>query len=43
MPTKILKETSEISSEYLAKIWNELVIRSKNFPNELKLADIKKI
>ena len=40
IPSKILKETSKISSERLAKIWNEQVIRSKNFPNELKLADI---
>ena len=38
--TKILKETSEISSKHLAKIWNEQVIRSMNFFNELKLADI---
>ena len=38
IPTKILKESSEISSEHLAKIWNEQVI-SKNFPKELKLAD----
>ena len=39
VPTKILKNTSEISSEHLAKIWNEQVIRSENFPNVLKLAD----
>ena len=40
IPTKIMKETSEINSQHLAKIWNEQVIRSKNLPNELKLADI---
>ena len=28
IPTKIQKETSEVSSEHLAKIWNEQVIRS---------------
>ena len=33
MPTKILKDTSEIGSEHLAKICNEKVLRSKNFPN----------
>ena len=39
IPTKILKESSEISCEYLTKIWNEQVIMQKNFPNEVKLAD----
>ena len=32
IPTKILKGTSEISHKHLAKIWNEQVIRSKDFP-----------
>ena len=40
IPTKVLKESSEISYEYLTKIWNEQVIMQKKFPNELKLADI---
>ena len=39
-PTKLLTETSEVSWEHLAKIWNEKVTSGKNFPNELKLADI---
>ena len=30
IPTKILKESSEISWEYLPKIWNEQVIMQKN-------------
>ena len=34
-----MKESSEISCEYLTKIWNEQVIMQKNFPNEVKLAD----
>ena len=38
-PTKLPKETSEISRKHLAKIWNEQVTRSKSFPIELKLAD----
>ena len=38
-----MKEFSEISIEHLAKIWNEQVLRSKNFPNELNLADITPI
>ena len=42
IPTTIQKETSEISSDHLAKTWNEQVIRS-NFPNELKSADITPI
>ena len=41
--TKIVKESSDISIEHLAKIWNEQVLRSKNFPNELNLADITPI
>ena len=43
IPTKILKESSEKSSEYLTKIWNEQVIIQKKFPNELKVADITPI
>ena len=41
--TKIVKKFSEISIEHLAKIWNEQVLRSKNFLNELNLADITPI
>ena len=39
VPTKILKESSEISCEYMTKIWNEQAVMQKSFPNELKLAD----
>ena len=28
---------------HIAKIWNEQVMRSKNLPNDLKLADITPI
>ena len=38
IPTKILKQSSEIGCEYLTKIWNEQVIIQKDFQNELKLA-----
>ena len=38
-----MKESSEISCEYLTKIWNSQAIMQKNFPNELKLADITPI
>ena len=41
--TKILKESSEISCEYMTKIWNEQTIMQKSFPNELRLADITTI
>ena len=41
--TKILKESFEISCEYMTKIWNEQTIMQKSFPNELKLADITPI
>ena len=41
--TKILKESFEISCEYMTKIWNELTIMQKSFPNELRLADITPI
>ena len=32
IPTKILKESSEISCDYLTKIWNEQEIMQKEFP-----------
>ena len=41
--TKILKESFEISCEYMTKIWNEQTIMQKSFPNELRLADITTI
>ena len=45
IPTKILKEPSELSYEYLMKIWNKQVIMQTiesqhRIPNELKPADI---
>ena len=43
VPTRILKESSEISCEYMTKTWKEQAIMQKSFPNELKLADITPI
>ena len=41
--TEILRETSEISSKHLVRIWNEQVIRRKNFPYEFKVANITSV
>ena len=43
IPTKQLKEVSDIVSEHIAAIWNTEVIKNKTFPAELKLADITPI
>ena len=40
IPTKKLKETSEICTPILCKIWNDEIIENKNFPENLKLADV---
>ena len=43
IPTKILKETSDISSTTLLKIWNEEIVPQQKFPDKLKLADVTPI
>ena len=43
IPTKQLKEVSDIVSEHIAAIWNTEVIKNKTFHAELKLADITPI
>ena len=40
IPTKLLKEVSDICSPALNDIWNNEIITQKCFPNNLKLADV---
>ena len=40
IPTKLLKEVSDICSSALNDIWNNEIITQKCFPNNLKLADV---
>ena len=43
IPTKVLKKTSNICNKELLKIWNEEIVGNKNFPKNLKLAEISPI
>ena len=43
IPTKRLKDTSEICSEYLLKVWNNEIVENGSFPDKLKLADVTPI
>ena len=40
IPTKRLKEVSDICAPALNDIWNNEIITQKSFPNNLKLADV---
>ena len=40
---KVLKETSDICSPALKKIWNENIVTECVFPNKLKLADVSPV
>ena len=40
IPTKCLKESSDICSKYLLNIWNNEIVRNGYFPDKLKLADV---
>ena len=40
IPTKLLKEVSDICAPALNDIWNNEIITQKSFPNNLKLADV---
>ena len=41
IPTRRLKDVSDVCSPILANIWNEEILLNKNFPENLKLADVK--
>ena len=43
IPTKQLKQTSDIICEPLMIIWNEEIVQNKRFPTKLKLAEINPI
>ena len=40
MPTKLLKEVSDICAPALNDIWNNEIITQKSFPNNVRLADV---
>ena len=40
IPTRRLKDVSDICSPILASIWNEEILINKHFPTNLKLADV---
>ena len=43
IPTRCLKNVSDICSPILANIWNEEILLNKYFPKNLKLADVSPI
>ena len=43
IPTKRLKEVSDICASLLKDIWNKETITQKSFPSNLKLADVKPV
>ena len=40
IPTRRLKDVSDVCSPMLANIWNEEILLDRNFPGNLKLADV---
>ena len=40
IPTLRIKDISDVCSPVLANIWNEEILLNKNFPENLKLADV---
>ena len=43
IPAKRIKQTSDISSKSLMKVWNTEAVQNKMFPNNLKVPDITPI
>ena len=43
IPTRRIKDISDLCSPVLANIWNEEILLNKNFPENLKLADVTPI
>ena len=43
IPTRRIKDVSDVCSPVLANIWNEEILLNKNFPENLKLADVTPI
>ena len=39
VPTRLLKDVSNVFSPILPNIWNEEILLNKNFPENLKLTD----
>ena len=40
IPTRRIKDVSDVCSPVLANIWNEEILLNKNFPENLRLADV---
>ena len=43
IPTRRINDVSDVCSPILANIWNEEILLNKNFPENLKLADVTPI
>ena len=43
IPSKMLRESSDICAENLLKVWNNQILGNKIFPQELKLANVTPI
>ena len=43
IPTRRLKDVSDICSPILANIWNEKILLNKDFTENLKLADVSPV
>ena len=43
IPTRRIKDVSDVCSPVLANIWNEEILLNKNFPENLKLVDVTTI
>ena len=43
IPTRRIKDVSDVCSPILANIWNEEILLNRNFPENLKLADVTPI
>ena len=43
IPTRRIKDVLDVCSPVLANIWNEEILLNKNFPENLKLADVTPI
>ena len=43
IPFRRIKDVSDVCSPALANIWNEEILLNKNFPENLKLADVTPI
>ena len=43
IPARPIKDVSDVCGHVLANIWNDEILLNKNFPENLKLADVRSI